>query len=264
MQKSPVILVSGASRGIGAAVARMAAGLGASVALTARSAEDLETVAEGIRQGGGRAVEIPADVSSVSDCRWIVEQTLETFGRLDGLVNNAGVLVPMATIENTDPSAWQYNLQVNLIGPLALAQAALPHLKESAGRIVNVSSGAAVSVISGMSAYSAAKAGLNVLTRYLATEAPQVTSLAVRPGVVDTHMQIYIRENGAGRMQDEDYRRFMNFHANDELLPPDVPGLSIAVLALYAPMEWSGEFINWNDERVNALVTSHSNSSHPA
>ncbi|MCI0398529.1 MAG: SDR family NAD(P)-dependent oxidoreductase [Chloroflexi bacterium] len=248
------VLITGASRGLGAAVARLAAELGASVALNARSAGELAAVAEEIRAAGGRAIAIPGDVSDADNCRFLVKQTIGHFGRLDALVNNAGTVEPIAPLATADPAGWQRNLAVNVLGPMMLVQAALPHLRQSHGRVVNVSSGAAVSPVPGWAAYCAAKGALNQFNRVLAAEEETITAVAVRPGVVDTEMQAVIRHEGAEGMPASAHARFIRYHEAGELLPPEKPGRALAVLALYAPHEWSGEFLSWDEERVQALV----------
>jgi NAD(P)-dependent dehydrogenase (short-subunit alcohol dehydrogenase family) len=101
---SPVIIISGASRGLGAAAARIAGKLRAVVVLSARSVDALETVAEEIHSGGGTAFSVPGDVSQLADCEHIVNQTIAQFGRLDGLVNNAGILSPLSAFVDATPA----------------------------------------------------------------------------------------------------------------------------------------------------------------
>jgi NAD(P)-dependent dehydrogenase (short-subunit alcohol dehydrogenase family) len=252
------VIVTGASRGIGAAVARQLSGQGAAVVLSARSTADLEATAGDIRERGGRCLVVPGDIGDPETGLFLVKQTMAAFGRLDGLVNNAGMLEPIAPIAKADPAAWSRNLTVNLVGAMALTQAALPYLRPARGRLINVSSGASQSATAGWSAYSAAKAGLNRFTAVLAAEEPDVTALAVRPGVVDTEMQTLIRQEGAGGMTPESHARFIRRHEQGELLPPDKPGLALAMLALHAPLEWSGRYLSWDDAEVRALVDSHS------
>jgi len=109
-------------------------------------------------------------------------------------------------------------------------------------------------VIQGWGAYCTAKAAVNHFTRVLAEEEPDVTAIAFRPGVVDTAMQAQIRREGASGMPKEAYARFVDYHEQGDLLPPEVPGCALAVLAFYAPHEWSGSFLPWNDEQVQSLV----------
>ena len=138
------VLISGASRGLGAASARIAGQMHANVALMARSEVDLALVAEQVRAEGGQALTLLGDVTDPADCRQAIERVAQTFGRLDALVNNAGVLAPIASIGDSDPEDWKQNIAVNLYGPFLLTQAALGLLREAEGRVINVSSGAAV------------------------------------------------------------------------------------------------------------------------
>jgi NAD(P)-dependent dehydrogenase (short-subunit alcohol dehydrogenase family) len=253
----PVVIVTGASRGLGAATAQAAAEMGANVILTARTRDDLERQAELIRQKGREALIVEADLNQPKDCRRVVQQALERFGDLHALVNNGGILEPMATIAQADPQAWQRNWQVNVLAPVLLVQAALPALRATAGRAVNVSSGAAEKVTPAWAAYSLAKAALNHFTRFLAEEEPEVTALAVRPGVVDTAMQAAIRDQGGEAMHSKDYQRFHGLHQQGRLLPPQAPGRALACLALFAPHVWSGEYLSWDEARVQALIEAH-------
>lgn len=248
------ILVTGASRGLGAATARLVAEMGANVALMARSAGDLEATAASIRASGGQALPLTGDVTRAADCWRAVAETVERFGDLDAVVNNAGLLQPIAPIAEGDPNAWEANLAVNVMGPFLVTQAALPYLRQCKGRVVNVSSGAAVSVVQGWSVYGAAKAAVNQFTRSLAVEEPEVTAIAFDPGVVDTAMQETIRRDGEMGMAAEVHACCVRNSEQGKLLPPEVPGCALAVLACYAPHEWSSAFLAWNDPRVQSLV----------
>ncbi|MDX1615348.1 MAG: SDR family NAD(P)-dependent oxidoreductase [Candidatus Promineifilaceae bacterium] len=251
---APTIIVTGASRGLGAAIATEAAALGARVVLSARSVARLEAQARDIRQNGGAALVAPGDVSRLEDCQAIVYRTAERFGAIDALVNNAGMIEPLAPLAETPPSAWRHHLDVNVLGPMMLTQAALPYLRQRQGRVIHVSSGAAEYGRAGWAAYCIGKGALNQFNRVLAEEEPALTTIAVRPGVVDTDMQATIREEGAAGMTKADHERFIRFQEKDQLLDPTIPGRVLAYLALRAPAEWSGEFLSWDDEKVQALT----------
>jgi NAD(P)-dependent dehydrogenase (short-subunit alcohol dehydrogenase family) len=251
---TPTVLITGASRGMGAATARTTAQLGASVVLMARSQADLVAIAQHINDSGGQAHAVSGDVSRLADCQRAVAEAVDKFGRLDALINNAGIIGPIAPLSEGNPEAWAESWAVNVLGPVTLTQAALPYLRQVEGRVINVSSGAAVSIIPGWAAYCVAKAALNHFTRALAEEEPSITAIALRPGVVNTDMQAAIRRDGAAGMPADVYARFVRYFEEEELLPPEVPACALAVLALFAPHEWSGLFLPWNHEDVQSLV----------
>lgn len=251
------IIVTGASRGLGEAAARIAAQIGARVVLNARSADALERIAEEIREAGGEALAVPGDVSQPEVPPLLVETALARFGAVDALVNNAGVIEPIASAAEVPPEAFRDTLDINLIGPITLAQAALPHLRQRRGRIINVSSGAGVNPVRGWLAYCASKAALNMFNAVLAAEEQDVTAIALRPGLVDSSMQVVIRQTGADGMPPDEHGRFLRYHQQGDLHPPQDAGRALAVLALYAPPAWSGSFISWEDLSVQDLVRQH-------
>jgi NAD(P)-dependent dehydrogenase (short-subunit alcohol dehydrogenase family) len=173
-----VALITGASRGIGAATAIEFARRGAHVAVLGRSTEaspsripgTLEAVVREVEEAGGRGIAVPADVRHAEEVATAVERTLAEFGRIDVLVNNAAYFFA-APFHEMPLARWDLALDVNLRGAVVCAQAVLgAMLEHKSGRIINVSSGAAADYFEGMSAYSASKAGLEALTRYLAAE----------------------------------------------------------------------------------------------
>lgn len=250
MNPNPVVIVTGASRGLGEAISGWLAKAGATVALLARSEKDLQRVSVQITQTGGRAIVGVTDVSDPEQCREAVDRIVQRTGRLDALVNNAGDLAPVATISTADPLLWQRNLTINLIGPFNMVQPAIVRLRQTGGRVINVSSGAANMAIAGWSAYCTSKAGLNQFTEVLAAEETAITSVAVRPGVVDTQMQAFIRQNGSQGMADDQVAYYHDLKKEGRLLPPEVPGRSIAWLALKAPSDLSGRFLNYDQDDV--------------
>jgi NAD(P)-dependent dehydrogenase (short-subunit alcohol dehydrogenase family) len=253
MIEHKTVIVTGASRGLGAAAARVLGEMGANVVLNARSVDQLQSVADEIRDHGGNALAVAGDVSRREDCQRLVAQAIEQFNSLDGVVNNAAVIEPVGPLAEVDPGEWEQHLAINLLGPLMLIQSALPHLREREGRVVNVSSGAATSAIAGWSAYCSSKAALNRITAVLAVEEPSITAIAVRPGIVDTAMQDAIRTLGATGMAAAEHQRFVTYKEEDQLQPPEVPGRALAVLALRAPHDWSGELLSWDEPRVERL-----------
>jgi NAD(P)-dependent dehydrogenase (short-subunit alcohol dehydrogenase family) len=251
MANKPVVLVTGASRGLGAAVARWMGKLGAATGLVGRTKDDLAAVAREVEALGGNALVLAADIGTAEACQGIVAATVKHFGRLDALINNAGVVEPLAPVAQVDPRHWIDSFGVNLFAPFIISQAAMPALRDSRGRIINVSSGAANTAIQAASAYCAAKAALNQFTRVLAAEETAVTILAVRPGVVDTGMQTVLRRKGPSQMPPEQSDYYRRLHATGALEPPVVPARAIAWLALHAPRNWSGGFLSYDDPAVS-------------
>ncbi|MEN8173616.1 MAG: SDR family NAD(P)-dependent oxidoreductase, partial [Chloroflexota bacterium] len=216
--ESKTVIVTGASKGLGRAAALILGDYPVNIVLTARSAHLLEKTREEITNKGGAAIVIPGDISSENDCRKIIYQAIESFGNIDAIINNAGVIEPITSFVDADLRDWQRNIEINIIGPANLTKPAIPFLRKSKGRIINVSSGAAVQVIPGWSAYCTTKAALNHFTRVIAVEEPAITSIAVRPGVVATDMQLVIREKGVRGMPAEIHQKFMDYFKQGALL----------------------------------------------
>lgn len=243
-----VVLVTGASRGLGASIVSLLSSLGHKVLATARSGQALEDM-----WGDDPQVHwVESDLVQPESPELLVQQCLSHFGQLDGLINNAGTIHPIESLEKSEASDWARAIQVNLTAPALLMKAALPHLKQQKGRVVNISSGAAVKVISGWSAYCTSKAGLMHLTKAAALENPEVGFFSLRPGTIDTQMQNEIRQSTA--MTEADLTKFRGLKSGGRLNPPEVAGRSATWLVLHGPPSRSGEFIQYTDDVVLAGV----------
>jgi NAD(P)-dependent dehydrogenase (short-subunit alcohol dehydrogenase family) len=186
-----VAIVTGASRGIGAATASALAASGAAVVLAARSVDDLEAVADAIRAGGSDATVVPTDATDLAELDALIEATLDRYGRLDVLVNNAGILPTAVRSERMAVGDWQQAFALNVTAPWYLACRAKEAMVACGGGVVvNVSSTAALYPSVGFSAYNASKAALSMLTRTLALEwaSEGIRVVGVAPGKVDTVM----------------------------------------------------------------------------
>jgi 3-oxoacyl-[acyl-carrier protein] reductase len=183
-------LVTGASRGIGAAIAKRLAAEGASVAITySKGADAAAQVLKAIESAGGKAIAIQADAADAAAVNAAVEKTVKTFGRLDILVNNAGTAIPKlfeeASLEELDQI-----LNLNVRGVFLAAKAALKHLKEG-GRIINIGSCVGERAVTpGLAAYSATKGAVKMFTQGLAREVAErgITVNNVQPGPIDTDL----------------------------------------------------------------------------
>jgi NAD(P)-dependent dehydrogenase (short-subunit alcohol dehydrogenase family) len=193
-----VALVTGAGRGIGRAIALAFARQGADLALIARTASELDETTQMIRMAspleemaGRRVIAVTADVSVRADVERAVGLALETFGRVDVVVNNAGVQPPIGPLWQNDPDEWMRAVAINLFGPMLCVKAVLPGMIErKRGKIINLSGGGATGPRPNFSAYAASKAALVRLTETLAIELAshniQVNALA--PGAINTRM----------------------------------------------------------------------------
>ena len=202
--KEKTAIVTGATSGIGRAVAVKFAAAGARVAAVGRNPENLAVLQNEIEQTGGIVKTIRADVTDESDAQKIVETTVENFGQIDILINAAGI-IGNGTIENTALNDWDEMMNVNLRSVFALMQKTIPFLEKTKGNIVNVSSVAGLRSFPGVLAYCVSKAGIDQLTRCASLElAPkQIRVNAVNPGVVVTELH---KRSG---MDEENYAAFL-------------------------------------------------------
>jgi NAD(P)-dependent dehydrogenase (short-subunit alcohol dehydrogenase family) len=190
-----VAVVTGASRGIGRAIALALAGAGADVALAGRDVARLDAVAGEIRDGGRRALAVPADVTDRGQVDALVARTVDELGGLDVVVNNSGVVSSLPLLETTDEE-WDRVLDTNLRGVFLVTRAAGRHLVEQgSGKVVNIASNFAFKGVAGHAAYCASKAGVVAFTRTMAVEwaryGVQVNALA--PGYVETDLNADVR-----------------------------------------------------------------------
>ncbi len=186
-----VAVVTGAGRGIGRAIAIGYAAAGAAIVCAARTVGEIEDTAETIRQRGGQALALPADVTDAAAVDALFQQSVEHFGGIDIVVINAGVNLDRRAVAESVPADWRMTMEVNLFGAYHCARAALPHLKErGGGKIIMIGSGMGHRGSAGSSAYACSKAGLWMFTRVLAQEVWQdkISVNELIPGPVNTAM----------------------------------------------------------------------------
>ncbi|QIR87079.1 SDR family oxidoreductase [Paracoccus sp. AK26] len=238
-----VVLVTGSSRGIGAAAARAFAQAGARVGVMARSESAVNDLAAQI---GGIA--LSGDVTSPTDMERAVATLVEQAGRLDVLVNNAGLIGPIAGISAADPGEWGQAIDVNLKGVFHGMRAALPVMRaQGGGTILTVGSGAAHNPQEGWSAYCASKAGAWMLTRALDHEARSqgIRAISLSPGTVATDMQDAIRKSGVNPVSRLDW----SVH-----IPPEWPARALVWLCGPDGDEFLGTEVSLRDEAIRRRV----------
>ena len=223
-----VALVTGGGRGIGRAAALALADAGAKVAVVARSSDEVAEVAGLIVANGGAGAAITADVGDRLDVDRTLAEVGANLGPIDLLINNAAVVWPLGSFATIDPEEWAHAFAINVLGPVRLSRGVLPHMIDVGyGRIVNISSGAVANLSRDdtYNAYVASKAALEAHTLNLAVEldGSGVTVNALRPGIVDTAMQTYIRSQDPAVIGAGFHDRFVKRYEAGQLIAPEEP-----------------------------------------
>jgi NAD(P)-dependent dehydrogenase (short-subunit alcohol dehydrogenase family) len=243
-----VAVVTGGSRGIGRAIVSALASAGASLAIVARSEDELAVAVGQLRASGRRAIAVRADVSDTRAVGRMVEQVERDLGPVDLLVNNAGEAGPIGPVAEIDPDRWWRCQEVNLRGPLACARAVLPGMvARRRGRIVNVASGAGTQAIPYLSAYVVGKTALIRLTEIMAAELAGhgVSLFAIEPGTVRTAMAESAMESESGRRW---MPWFETIFERGLDVPPDRAARLVLLLASGRADALSGRFFTIADD----------------
>lgn len=239
------VLITGASRGIGAETARVFAEAGANVALIARSQEAISDLAGEI---GKQAIAIPCNVARFGEISAAVETTVQAFGGLDVLINNAGVIEPISHLAEADPDDWGRVIDINLKGVFHGIRAALPVMKSAGGgTVINISSGAAHGPVEAWSHYCASKAAVHMLNRCLHKEEGEngIRAMGLSPGTVATQMQREIKASGINPVSQLDWSAH---------IPADWPAKCLLWMCGPQADSYLGEEISLRDEEVRRAV----------
>jgi NADP-dependent 3-hydroxy acid dehydrogenase YdfG len=194
--KGKVVVITGASSGMGEAAAKHLSVLGATVVLGARRADRIEMLAKELQDNGGRALALAVDVTRRDQVKKLVDSAVEQFGRVDVLLNNAGVM-PLSPMERLNVEEWDTMIDVNIKGVLNGIAAVLPYMKDQkSGQIINTSSVAGHKVFTGSAVYSATKYAVRALTEGLRMEVKpyNIRTTIVCPGAVKTELLEHITE----------------------------------------------------------------------
>lgn len=238
-------LITGASRGIGEATACLFSAQGANVVLSARSKGEIERIAADI---GPQALAVPCDVADYAQVEIAVAAAQSTFGSLDILIGNAGVIEPISMIENADPEGWGHALDINLKGVFHGMRAAIPVMRAAGGgTIITISSGAAHKALDGWSHYCASKAGAAMLTQsaHLETHQHGLRIMGLSPGTVATQMQREIKSSGVNMVSTLDW---------SDHIPPEWPAKCLLWMCTPASDAHLGEEISLRDETIRAKL----------
>ncbi len=239
------VMITGASRGIGAEAARTFAGAGANVALIARSQEAIADLAGEI---GANAIAIPCNVARFGEMSTAVEITVGAFGGLDVLINNAGVIEPVTHLADADPDEWGQVIDINLKGVFYGIRAALPVMKAAGGgTILSISSGAAHGPVEAWSHYCASKAGVNMLNQCIHKEEGEngIRAIGLSPGTVATQMQREIKASGINPVSQLDW---------DVHVPADWPARTLLWMCGSEADQFLGGEISLRDEGIRGAV----------
>lgn len=239
------VMITGASRGIGAEAARAFARAGAKVALVARSAEAIADLAGEI---GAQAVAIPCDIARYWEVEQAVQNCLKAHGSLDVLVNNAGAIEPIAHMAEADPAAWGEVIDVNLKGVFHGMRAALPVMLEAGGgSLLTIGSGAAHGPVEAWSHYCASKAGAMMLTKMAHKEygAQGIRAISLSPGTVATQMQRDIKASGINPVSQLDW---------SDHIPPEWVARALVWMCGSEADGYLGDEISLRDEGIRAQV----------
>lgn len=239
------VLVTGASRGIGEAAVREFTAAGANVAMVSRSEDAIAQLAGEL---GPRALAIPCDVSRYWEMAAAVDACARTFGGLDVLIGNAGMIEPIAHLWSADPETWSQGIDVNLKGVFHGMRAALPVMTAGGGgTIITVSSGAAHNPVEAWSQYCAAKAGAAMLTRCLHLEAKGrgIRAMGLSPGTVATRMQREIKASGINPVSQLDWSAHV---------PPDWPAKTLVWMCSKDADDFLGEEVSLRDDGIRRRV----------
>lgn len=261
--KGQVVLVTGAGRGIGRAIALNLAAEGAYLSLAARGEEELRKTSLEVRRNGAECLIFPTDVSDPEQVQALVAATVARFGHIDVLVNNAGIQGPIGPLIENDDDAWLRTFQVNVLGTFYCAKRILPHMmSRRRGKIINLSGGGAVSPRPNFGAYAASKAAVVRLTETLSEEVRSynIQVNAVAPGAVNTRMLEEILQSGAAAgVEFESARR----RAMEGGTPADCAARLVTFLASEASGFLTGKLISaphdrwdsWSANQIEDLMS---------
>lgn len=259
-----VIVVTGASRGMGRSMAQilLKSSENVKIVLIARSKDKLQSYLNSLTEKDQQRVHyVAGDLTDSKVLDQLIDESVSKFGKINSVIFNAGVLEPISHIESLDTVQMRKLFEVNFFSLVELTKKLIPVLRKSAkedgfpSQCIYVSSSASEYCYDGWLAYGASKAAVNHLAMDLDSEEKGVIrSISIDPGVVDTGMQVNIRENLGKGMKSDAHQMFIEFHEKGQLLKPEVPGGVCALLALNTiPADISGKYLEYCDKSLDAF-----------
>ncbi|KAL8995575.1 MAG: hypothetical protein Q9169_004717 [Polycauliona sp. 2 TL-2023] len=246
------IIVTGASRGIRLALSifLLQKPQSAKLVVIARTKQPLQDLQNQFPDDQVQVQVLAGDLGDYSLSQKAVQLAVAKWDKLDGLVLNHGVLGPVDRVANNQPEDWRSYFDMNLFSSVTFVTAALPRLRTSKGRSVVTSSGAASKHFTGWGAYGCFKAAVEHLAMVLPVEEPDVISVSVKPGVVDTEMMRLVRIDHASTQDAKGVELFTSLYQNRALLQPHQPGNVLARLVVASPQELSRKNLTCDDDAV--------------
>jgi len=251
----PVYVITGASKGIGLETLKYLAEVPGYIISVSRTIP--KELSEILNANTSKIAHFCGKVEDEEVSKMVIRTIEEKGGKLNALILNVGI-APIAPIDKVGADVWRAVFDINFFSMVDLAQRAVPYLKKGNGRVIFLSSGAAVEPKNGWSMYCASKASVNMFAKILAMEQPDIKTIALRPGVVDTGMQEEIRKQMKNGFTKEDIEKFKSYEKNHELKDPKEPASVIFNLSIPEnefPKELNGEFVSIDDEKLAKFKT---------
>ncbi|ORX50336.1 NAD(P)-binding protein [Piromyces finnis] len=255
MPSEPIYVITGASKGIGLETLKYLVEVpGYIISVSRTIPEELSKI---LNANTSKIAHFCGKVEDPEISKMVIRTIEEKGGKLNALILNVGI-APIAPIDKIDADVWRAVFDINFFSMVDLAQRAIPYLKKAKGRVIMLSSGAAVNAKNGWSIYCCTKACVNMFAKVLSLEQSDIKTIALRPGVVNTGMQEEIRKQMKNGFTKEDIEKFKNYEKNKELKDPKEPASVIFNLAIPEnefPMELNGEFVSIDDEKLAKFKT---------
>lgn len=247
-----VVVVTGASHGIGAAAAVWLGSFGASVVAVGRDTAALADIADQVELAGGHVLTVAGDLTAPDQATELASAAISTFGRIDAVINNAAVLGEVMHMSQAPLEMWRQVYEVNVFAVLSCIKATVPALRAGGGRLVNLTSAVATRPSESLGAYASSKAAISHLTATLAVEEPQVTVVGYSPGPTTTALMTTVLRSAPWAMSAAAVSHYQQLEASG-MVDLQMTARKLALLALRAPRDWTGRIVDHTSREIDAL-----------